>query len=420
MDLQLNNLSFENDSLETFENILYVLLKENTKNVEKILENFENRFVINETDSDGHTLLHLVAMKNPRQNMKKLIPEKKISIYAKIFQNKKIIPSAKRCNLAKMLIQNGANVNAVNQNSLTPLHLAVNDDEIDVAKILIENGANIELQDNEGLTPFHQAYSKNDSEFAKLLIQNGANIDAIDVEGDTALHYAVDNNQIIWVNFLLENGANLNIKNLNGDIPLFSFSDIIQQDTLATLAQHGANINALNGNGVTWLHEAIEDGYHLEFVRFLLSLGASPYKKNIGGFTPIEYALKTNNSMALKMMITYQQSGVHVQSGCIEQTQTRNTYMMMLLKGLFLVLIVIGLAMISSAILMIFLGSKATKEDDSCNNYIFQCMATDKDIDTVTLFSKETFLKNFYCDHYENQDFNFWLNFSYGIVLALP
>ena len=100
MDLQLNNLSFENDSLETFENILYVLLKENTKNVEKILENFENRFVINETDSDGHTLLHLVAMKNPRQNMKKLIPEKKINIFTKIFQNKKIIPSAKRCNLA--------------------------------------------------------------------------------------------------------------------------------------------------------------------------------------------------------------------------------------------------------------------------------------------------------------------------------
>ena len=320
--------------------------------------------------------------------------------------------------MARLLVENSANVDALNNDTMAPLHLCADKGNTTVAKLLIENGANLELQDNEGLTPFHQAYSKNDLEFAKLLIQNGANIDAIDVEGDTALHYAVDNNQIIWVNFLLENGANLNIKNLNGDIPLFSFSDIIQQDTLATLTQHGANINALNGNGVTWLHEAIEDGYHLEFVRFLLSLGASPYKKNIGGFTPIEYALKTNNSMALKMMITYQQSGVHVQSGCIEQTQTRHTYMMMLLKGLFLVLIVIGLAMISSAILMIFLGSKATKEDDSCNNYIFQCMATDKDIDTVTLFSKETFLKNFYCDHYENQDFNFWLNFSYGIVFS--
>ena len=255
-----------------------------------------------------------------------------------------------------------------------------------------------------------------------MLIQNGADIDTIDVDGDTALHYAVDNNQITLVNFLLKNGANQNIKNLNGDIPLFSFSDIIQPDTLVTLVEHGANINALNGNGDTWLHEAIENEYSLEFFGFFLSLGASPRTKNIGGFTPIEYALKTNNSMALKMMITYQQSGVqHVQSGCIEQIQTWHTYMMMLLKGLFLVLNLIGLAMIFSAILMIFLGSKVTKEDDSCSNHIIQCMATDKDFEAVTLFSKETFLKNFYCDQYENQDFDFWhfwLNFSYAFVFG--
>ena len=142
MDLDLNNFSLGNDPQETFENIMDAISKGDTKKIEKILENVENRFLINETDSDGHTLLHLVAMKNPRQNMTKLIPEKKISIFAKIFQNKKIIPSAKRCNIAKMLIQNGADVNAVNKNDFTPLHLAVKDDEIDVAKILIENGAN--------------------------------------------------------------------------------------------------------------------------------------------------------------------------------------------------------------------------------------------------------------------------------------
>ena len=63
---------------------------------------------------------------------------------------------------------------------------------------------------------------------------------------------------------------------------------------------------------------------------------------------------------------------------------------------------------------MIFLGSKVTKEDDSCSNHIIQCMATEEEFDAATLFSKETFLKNFYCDQYEKQDFNFWLEFIYG------
>ena len=391
MDLDLNNFSLGNDPQETFGNILDAFSKGDTKKIEKILENIENRFLINETDSDGQTLLHLVAMKNSRQNITKVIPEKKISIYAKIFQSRKTIPSAKRCDIANLLIINGANVNAVNKNSLTPLQLAVKDDEIDVAKILIENGANIESQDKEGLTPFHHAYL----EMAKLLVQNGANIDAIDVDGDTALHRAVDSNQIIWINFLLENGANLNIKNFNGDIPLFN-CDFIQNDTLVTLVQHGANINALNGNGDTWLHDAIEYENDLEFVELLLSLGASPYTKNIDGFTPIEYALKTNNSKALKMMITYQQSGI--QSRCIGETQTRLTYTKMLLIGLYFVLNFILLAMIFSTILRKLLYGEAKKEDDSCSNHIIQCMATEKDFDSVTLFSKETFLKNFYCD----------------------
>ena len=301
MDLDLNNFSLGNDPQETFENILDAISKGDTKKIEKILENIENRFLINETDSDGQTLLHLVAMKNSRQNITKVIPEKKISIYAKIFQSRKTIPSAKRCDIANLLIINGANVNAVNKNSLTPLQLAVKDDEIDVAKILIENGANIESQDKEGLTPFHHAYL----EMARLLVQNGANIDAIDVDGDTALHRAVDSNQIIWINFLLENGANQNIKNFNGDIPLFNFTKIIEYDTIATLVHHGANINALNADGDSWLHHAFR--YDLEFVGFFLSLGASPYTKNVGGITAIEYAFKTN--MTLKMMITYQQSG---------------------------------------------------------------------------------------------------------------
>ena len=35
----------------------------------KVIENVEKNVVINKTDSDGHTLLHLIAMKNPGENI---------------------------------------------------------------------------------------------------------------------------------------------------------------------------------------------------------------------------------------------------------------------------------------------------------------------------------------------------------------
>ena len=61
MDLDLNNLSLENDSQETFEKILNAFSKGDTKKIEKMLENVEKNLVINETDSDGRTLLHLTG-----------------------------------------------------------------------------------------------------------------------------------------------------------------------------------------------------------------------------------------------------------------------------------------------------------------------------------------------------------------------
>ena len=43
----------------------------------------------------------------------------------------------------------------------------------DIAKLLIENGANVNARDIYGLTPYH---TTGDSDIAKLLIKNGADV----------------------------------------------------------------------------------------------------------------------------------------------------------------------------------------------------------------------------------------------------
>ena len=84
---------------------------------------------------------------------------------------------------AKKLILSGVNVNIININidSITPLHCVKNPE---IAKFLIENGADVNAIDVCNDTPLH--YVEN-LEIAKLLLENGANVNAVDNGGSTPI-----------------------------------------------------------------------------------------------------------------------------------------------------------------------------------------------------------------------------------------
>ena len=68
-----------------------------------------------------------------------------------------------------MLIANGAEVNAKNNNGYTPLHNAAGYSEAAVAKLLIDNGAEVNAKNKFGNTPLDIARKERNSEVAKLL-----------------------------------------------------------------------------------------------------------------------------------------------------------------------------------------------------------------------------------------------------------
>ena len=77
--------------------------------------------------------------------------------------------------IALVLIRRGANVNARRPERLdTPLHFASN---ADVAGVLIEHGAEVEALDWSGRTPLHWAAQFGLVDVADLLIQSGAGVD---------------------------------------------------------------------------------------------------------------------------------------------------------------------------------------------------------------------------------------------------
>ena len=76
-----------------------------------------------------------------------------------------------------------------------------------VAKVLIDNGADIKAKDEYGHTALHMAASEGRIELAKVLIGNGADINVKDQNGHTALYEATRSGHTEIVNLLKAAGA---------------------------------------------------------------------------------------------------------------------------------------------------------------------------------------------------------------------
>jgi ankyrin repeat protein len=103
----------------------------------------------------------------------------------------------------------------------TALHMAAFYQMQDLARQLLDLGADINARDKNGKTPLHEV-TKNKA-FAKFLIDHGADINARDRRGQTILHivaYWADLEQSReFAQFLIACGANKSIKNNRGQTP---------------------------------------------------------------------------------------------------------------------------------------------------------------------------------------------------------
>jgi len=111
---------------------------------------------------------------------------------------------------------------------LPTLHEAVSENRLDIAKRLLENGANVnERNNNGGVPPLQIAIVRKNPDMVSLLLENGANVNEPLYNGNTPLHFvnffrgegrALQNSKISKL--LLEKGADMTLTNNNGATPL--------------------------------------------------------------------------------------------------------------------------------------------------------------------------------------------------------
>lgn len=215
-------------------------------------------------DEDGDLPLHIAVVQKDI---------KMVSLYGMLIQragksvdrfNKKNLTPLHLCVKVKFLeglkklIQMGADVNTLDGNGQSALHIAVSNSDLECFDFLLQQ-CNIHLKDTKmkpnlnshdykGVTLLHTAVNNNSIELIKRLLQAGAELDSIDFKsGRTPLFHAVENKNIKIVELLLEKKASVDIPNFAGNTAFLAANARGYHDISKLLAENGADTRGLMG-----------------------------------------------------------------------------------------------------------------------------------------------------------------------------
>ncbi len=185
---------------------------------------------------------------------------------------------AERVGIVKYLISKGADVNLQGRYDMyTPLHLVCKTNyrmmknRLAMAEALLDAGADVRLMDESGTTALHMAVSYGHKKLAIMLIEHGAKINfETEYHKLTPLHEAASAGNTELVKILIAMSADVNADGRNGWTPLHGAKDAA---TAKLLVEAGADVNAVSKKGLTPLSEAVARG-EKELAEYLIKNGA--------------------------------------------------------------------------------------------------------------------------------------------------
>ena len=145
--------------------------------------------------------------------------------------------------LQKILEGDPSSINKPDENSMTPLHLAIDLADLKAASLLLEKGADVNLINYKKETPLHVAANKGNAEAVKLLLKYDADITLREMRDRIPLFLACNwGNDLETVRLLIEAGSDVNDVNSRGERVLVSTLFYGRKEIIDLLLDSGALI----------------------------------------------------------------------------------------------------------------------------------------------------------------------------------
>ncbi|KAK8232532.1 hypothetical protein HDK90DRAFT_315635 [Phyllosticta capitalensis] len=212
----------------------------------------------------------------------------------------------------EVLLDNGIDVDARDNEWQTPLLRAVYRDSWPIMKLLLRKGATIDwrmwmiderpdrgevlkllhkISPDSGLPAVRHAVGRGDLGLLQQLLGLGLNPTTRDWDGDTPLHLACEFGLVEFIGPLIQAGTPPSIRNPSGKTPLHHALSMGEAECAKYLLEHGADISARDHNGDTPLHSAARFPKE-ESVQVLLEAGADCNALSWQNKTPLDEACR--------------------------------------------------------------------------------------------------------------------------------
>ncbi|CAF3679720.1 unnamed protein product, partial [Rotaria sordida] len=262
--------------------------------------------LVDDVSSDYLSPLH-VASHCGNYNVAKLLCERRADVNAKAlngFSCLHIACKKNRLKLVELLISNGADLEAKTESGLTCLHVASFVGSHDIVIYLIQHGANINSTTIRGETPLHLATRNNQVEIVQTLLRHGASVDMKAKEAQTCLHLATRLGNIDIVNLLLKANANVDSTTKDGYSSLHIAAKEGHEEIASLLIDHGANLNLFTKRNFSALHICSKYG-NIKVANLLLQKGAKPDCQGKNDLTPLHCAVHYNHGNIALLLLQH-------------------------------------------------------------------------------------------------------------------
>ncbi|XP_052805463.1 ankyrin repeat domain-containing protein 12-like [Mya arenaria] len=203
-------------------------------------------------DEDGDLPLHIAVVHENLELVKKFIDimamsGKTVDRFNKLQQTPlHLAVLVNQPEIVKELLVAGANPNLFDRNGCTSVHLSVCKRFHACLRTVFDHSMNapvVNSRDYEGYSPMHTAVEQDNMESLQILIEKGADIDNQDGKaGRSVLFYATEYNRTEMVRYLLEVGANAELQNYTGIPPLVVSQTTSDSEEICTMLRRAMDV----------------------------------------------------------------------------------------------------------------------------------------------------------------------------------